>query len=219
MKFLHILRQWFGEISTRERILFVFVICVTLGVTANFFILDPLAKRNRELAQQIELDRKDLAGLKVANQTVEQRQIASQTAEQLEAEQLRARIRAAEAPLKKVLSSAGPEDLLRAGLTRGKGLALKSYKSLPVESFFDSGVPAPGKPATPAAASLMVYKHGAEITVRGNYLDLSSYLRSQRETQAGLFWSSVKLEVFDYPDANLTATVYRLSDQKVLQVQ
>jgi MSHA biogenesis protein MshJ len=79
--------------------------------------------------------------------------------------------------------------------------------------------PAPdaAKPATPG--SDMLYRHGVEITVRGNYLDLVDYMGALESMPTQLFWGKALLEVEEYPNSRLTLTLYTLSlDQKWMKL-
>lgn len=67
-----------------------------------------------------------------------------------------------------------------------------------------------GPAVIPKAGSLL-YRHGVEITVRGNYLDMIDYMAALESLPTQLFWGGAKLEVDDYPSARLTLTMYTLS--------
>lgn len=67
-----------------------------------------------------------------------------------------------------------------------------------------------GPTVIPKAGSLL-YRHGVEITVRGNYLDMIDYMAALESLPTQLFWGGAKLEVDDYPSARLTLTMYTLS--------
>lgn len=76
----------------------------------------------------------------------------------------------------------------------------------------------PPAPAQPAAAppvqskpGSLLYRHGVEITVRGNYLDMIDYMHALEGLPTQLFWGAAKLEVEEYPSARLTLTLFTLS--------
>jgi MSHA biogenesis protein MshJ len=76
--------------------------------------------------------------------------------------------------------------------------------------------PQPG--ILPKPGSLL-YRHGVEITVRGNYLDMIDYMNALESLPTQLFWGGAHLEVEDYPSTRLTLTLYTLSlDQKWLKL-
>lgn len=116
------------------------------------------------------------------------------------------------------------ESILRAN---GK-LKLVSVRTLPVEPL--SGPPgaaatqaaaaAPAAAADPAAdtaadpaadATPLLYRHGVEVTVRGNYLDMVDYMSALEALPTRMFWGRAQLDVEEYPAARLTLTLHTLS--------
>lgn len=76
----------------------------------------------------------------------------------------------------------------------------------------------PSTAIVPKAGSLL-YRHGVEITVRGNYLDMIDYMSALESLPTQLFWGGARLEVDQYPSARLTLTMYTLSlDPKWLKL-
>ncbi len=59
-----------------------------------------------------------------------------------------------------------------------------------------------------------VYKHGLEITVAGQYLDLMRYAAAIENLPMHVLWSKAALRVKDYPTSELTLTLYTLSLDK-----
>jgi MSHA biogenesis protein MshJ len=96
-------------------------------------------------------------------------------------------------------------------------LKLVSMRTLPVEAL--SGPEAAGKQdaaagaaTVPAAdAAPLLYRHGVEVTVRGNYLDMVDYMSALDAMPTRMFWGRAQLEVQAYPDARLTLTLHTLS--------
>ncbi len=70
-----------------------------------------------------------------------------------------------------------------------------------------SAAPAAGA-ARPAA---LLYRHGVEVTVRGNYLDMVGYMGALESMPTQLFWGRAQLEAETWPNARLTLTLYTLS--------
>lgn len=78
---------------------------------------------------------------------------------------------------------------------------------------------APSGPAVAPKPGSLLYRHGVEITVRGNYLDMIDYMTALESMPTQLFWGGARFEVEDYPTARLTLTMYTLSlDQKWLKL-
>ncbi|WP_229425003.1 hypothetical protein [Massilia sp. Se16.2.3] len=57
----------------------------------------------------------------------------------------------------------------------------------------------------------MLYRHGVEVTVRGNYLDMIGYMAALEAMPTQLFWGRAQLEAETWPDSRLTLTLYTLS--------
>jgi MSHA biogenesis protein MshJ len=129
------------------------------------------------------------------------------------------------------------------------GLKLISLRKLPVEGLSEGGfklkeapvaaaapqaalrsaAPAmiakmttPGAPPAAAAATAphdLLYRHGVEIVVQGNYGDLVKYLSALEQLPAQLIWGGATLGVEKYPDSRLTLTLYTLSmDEKWMRL-
>ena len=107
------------------------------------------------------------------------------------------------------------------GILRANGrLKLVSMRTLPAEPLAAPGVapaaaaaPAANAGAAPAAASdvPLLYRHGVEVTVRGNYLDMVDYMSALEALPTRMFWGRAQLDVETYPTARLTLTLHTLS--------
>jgi MSHA biogenesis protein MshJ len=94
-------------------------------------------------------------------------------------------------------------------------LALKAATAMPVAA----PVVARAGAAAPAATAALLYRHGVEVTVRGNYLDMVNYMDALESMPTQLFWGRAQLEVEEYPSSRLTLTLYTLSlDQKWMKL-
>jgi MSHA biogenesis protein MshJ len=56
-----------------------------------------------------------------------------------------------------------------------------------------------------------IHKHGIEIRMAGNYLDLLAYVADLESLPQKLLWGNMALTVTAYPRSELTLTVYTLS--------
>lgn len=103
------------------------------------------------------------------------------------------------------------------GILRANGrLKLVSMRTLPAEPLAAPGAapaPATAAGAAPAAASdvPLLYRHGVEVTVRGNYLDMVDYMSALDAMPTRMFWGRARLDVETYPSARLTLTLHTLS--------
>lgn len=117
--------------------------------------------------------------------------------------------------------------LLEAILARNGRLTLVAMKTLPATAVAETSYsPAATAPATPAASAAaapaqpaLLYRHGVQVTVRGNYLDMINYMDALETMPTQLLWSSAALEVEEYPDSRLTLTLHTLSlDRKWMKL-
>lgn len=107
------------------------------------------------------------------------------------------------------------------GILRANGrLKLVSMRTLPAEPLAApdttpaaAAAPAASAGAAPAAASdvPLLYRHGVEVTVRGNYLDMVDYMSALDAMPTRMFWGRARLDVETYPGARLTLTLHTLS--------
>ncbi len=74
--------------------------------------------------------------------------------------------------------------------------------------------PPPTAPVVTAPAVPLLYRHGVELAVSGNYLDMVRYMEALEAMPAQLIWSKASLTVDEYPNARLTLRVYTLSLDK-----
>lgn len=108
--------------------------------------------------------------------------------------------------------------LLETILAANGRLTLVSMKTLPATAVAEASAnPAPADAATGAAA--LLYRHGVQVTVRGNYLDMINYMNALEAMPTQLLWSSAALEVEEYPNSRLTLTLHTLSlDRKWMKL-
>jgi MSHA biogenesis protein MshJ len=129
-------------------------------------------------------------------------------------------------------------------LNRNSALHLKSLRTLPVTSLLEPlsadrrsrGAPGKAPPAaagsakagakgadtappsvtagTPNLPAESIFKHGVEMVVEGQYLEILKYLAELESLPSQLFWGKAELKVEEYPNATLTLTLFTLSLDK-----
>lgn len=109
--------------------------------------------------------------------------------------------------------------MLESMLARQEKLRLVSLAKLPIQSLDTSAGQAKPAPAststgTTPQASAMVYKHGVEIVLQGQYLDLMNYIAQLEKLPVRVVWGKLGLRVNAYPTATLSLTLYTLSLEK-----
>jgi MSHA biogenesis protein MshJ len=226
-------------LSLRERAMAFAVTVLVLITLINTVLLDPLLAQQRRLSGQIRTEQQQVAALQAE---IQARVIAhSQDPDEPNRERLK-RLKQQTAKMHGDLvgmqsglvspdkMSALLEDLLK----RNGKLHLASLKTLPVTTVneplqLDAGTGA-DKPATGTAPSQkdkavskptgdVVYKHGVEIVVQGEYLDLMRYLKQLEAMPWQLFWARANLKADAYPKTELTLVLFTLSlDRKWLNI-
>jgi MSHA biogenesis protein MshJ len=111
--------------------------------------------------------------------------------------------------------------LLEEMLSRNRRLRLVDLRSLPAAPLHgEAQKPAAGAADKPAAekpgamrqAASQIYRHGVEITVTGNYLDLLAYLQDLEKLPSQLYWGRAELDASaGRPQVSLKLSVYTLS--------
>lgn len=110
-------------------------------------------------------------------------------------------------------------DLLEQVLNKNGQLQLINLQTLPTALLIEKAVKPEGAGAGPASAAAeldrQVFRHGVQITVRGSYLDLLRYLTAIEQLPTKMFWGMSRMNVVQYPAAELTLTLYTLSMDKI----
>ena len=125
--------------------------------------------------------------------------------------------------------------LLETMLKRSRGLELVSLRSLPPVSLLPdtsktgdkpaaapapvataAGIPVTAEPVTSASGASagsggQLYKHGIELKIAGNYLDLTAYVQALELAAPILLWGRLDLVTERYPRSVMTLTVHTLS--------
>lgn len=94
------------------------------------------------------------------------------------------------------------------------GVRAVGVKTVPVRPLFAAARPAaPAQGNAPKVTPATVYKHGVDIELRGNYLDLMRLLARLEDANPKLLWASTVLNATAYPENTLRASVFLLSTQ------
>lgn len=104
-------------------------------------------------------------------------------------------------------------EILQGLIDSQKGLELVSLRSGKVEDLLQTGEkPKPEAEASvPVANEQSIYRHGLELTVRGDYAALAAYVRRVENQPGKIYPSDLSLKVERYPVSTLTLTLYTLS--------
>jgi len=206
-------------LSLRERVLLFAAVAASTIFVVYFFGLGPMFARQALLRTRIVQQQNNLEG------------IDNEIREKVEAAQVdpdaptRARIAASRAQLDALATSlramqnglVPPERMapLVDSILRANGrLQLVSMRTLAVEPVLGAAKPQPADAAQPESSAkpgALLYRHGVEVTVRGNYLDMLGYMAALESMPTQLFWGRAQLEAETWPSSRLTLTLYTLS--------
>lgn len=211
------LRARIDALSLRERAMVCLAACALLAFVGHTLVLAPMQATQAALRSQLAQQRTEIATI---DEAIAGRVQAFQHDPDAAA---RARLNA----LRQEMGQLGdqllaiehglvpPERMgpLVDGILRANGrLKLVSMRTLPAEALAGPGAALPAAAPAPAAgAAPLLYRHGIEVTVRGNYLDMVDYMSALDAMPTRMFWGRARLDVEDYPAARLTLTLHTLS--------
>jgi MSHA biogenesis protein MshJ len=218
--------------TLRERVLLFAAVLAIILFFVYIGAMEPLLNRQKELQAQIHQQDNQIAGIDMEITAKAQGFVSDPDAA------TRARVAAVRREID--TTSAGlmamqkglvaPERIapLLEHLLRGNGkLKLLSLRTLPVSGLNEvltKPAAAEPKPAAGAAAAVpkpreLLYRHGVEMVLQGSYLDMISYMDALEKLPVQLFWGKAQLDAQQYPNAQLTLTLYTLSlDQKWMKL-
>jgi MSHA biogenesis protein MshJ len=208
--------------TLRERAMIFAAAAFAVVSLINTFFLDPLLAKQKSLSSQVTQQQERMKETQAQLTALLQAKQADEHAPQRERiRQLREQIAEGDAYLKATQDKLVPPErmaaLLEQVLAKNASLQLVALDTLPVTLFIE--------PSTADVANKVVvqekqiFKHGVKMTVRGNYADLMQYLAALEKMPTQMFWGMAKLSVVQYPNAELTLTLYTLSlDKTWLQV-
>lgn len=215
--------------SMRERAL-VFATAVILILSLlNTLILDPLFLRQKKLQGQLALQQQQMSEVQTQIAVlVQENSPNSNSPQQTQLGRLRQEIAEGNAYQKSTREKlVHPEKMaehLRLLLNRNSRLQLVALQTLAATPLINpSGAQgaeqAKVAPLVSASQEKMVYKHGVQLTLRGNYLDLLQYLSALEKLPQQMYWAKAQLKVVEHPSSELTLILYTLSlDKTWLQI-
>lgn len=216
-------------LSMRERIM-VFIALVAVVITLlNTLLITPQLNKQKQLAEQIVQSQQATATMQTQMQ--ELLKLGSSNPDlplQIKLAQLRDQAAQSGKNLddikRKLVAPQQMPALLEDILRHNQDVHLIVLKTLPVEILnakpeeqtATEGTTAttPAKPEKAIPSGNHIYKHGVEITVAGNYLDLTRYLSAVEALPWRMFWGKAALKVDDDRTVNLTLRLYTLSQDK-----
>lgn len=213
-------------LSLRERTLVFAAVAFLLVSLVNALLLDPLLLKQKNLSSQVVQQQEKMKEIQAQIDTIQQaRSMQDSSPLHQQLARLKLELEEGDTYLKsnreKLVQPEKMADLLRQVLSKNGNLQLVALQTLPVTPLLEKkeGAASDDAAPVPAEGESQIYKHGVEMTVRGNYLDLLQYLTALERMPTQMFWGKVKMDVVQYPSAELTLTLYTLSlDKTWLQV-
>jgi MSHA biogenesis protein MshJ len=208
--------------TLRERAMIFAAAAFAVVSLINTFFLDPLLAKQKSLSSQVTQQQERMKETQAQLTALLQAKQADEHAPQRERiRQLREQIAEGDAYLKATQDKLVPPEkmaaLLEQVLVKNASLQLVALDTLPVTLFIEPSATDVANKV--AVQEKQIFKHGVKMTVRGKYADLMQYLAALEKMPTQMFWGMAKLSVVQYPNAELTLTLYTLSlDKTWLQV-
>jgi MSHA biogenesis protein MshJ len=208
----------FDALKPRERVM---VFAAGLAVIAGLgFVLaiDGALAKHKIVAANAEKHRIDLAQLQKQNAELSRVLTLDPDVEgRKRIDDLRRQLGGYDTELRSVQQGLVPPNrmvrVLEDMLSRDSHVRLVKLRTLPAAALLEPAAGAadhaPAK--SPAPAKNLVYKHGIELTVEGNYLDLLEYQARLEKLPWRMFFARTSVNSVNYPRVLMTVTLYTLS--------
>lgn len=203
-------------LSLRERLLVFAALAFMLISLVHVVLIDPLLTEQKKLASQMAQQQekvKEIRGRLDALLQARKSDADSPLRQRLN--QVRQQIAEGDAYLQNRHSQlVVPEqmaELLQQVLQKNSKLQLLSLQTLPAASLVEKAAKQPEEAGIAAGTGKQIYRHGVQLTIRGNYLDLLNYLTELEQLPSAMYWGMARMNVVQHPDAELTLTIYTLS--------
>lgn len=212
----------FSALQQREKLLVAAAAIFGAGLGGHSLGVEPVTMRAAALEKQLVQQKAEIQTL--------QAQIGGMRASMRDPDapnraalaETRQKIAVAEQALqafdKKLVPPQRVPQLLQSMFTRHRGLQLLSLQTLPPLPLLAPPKVEGKAAAAPAEKGGNIHKHGIEIKMAGNYLDLLAYVAELEQLPQKLLWGRMSLATVAWPDSELTLTVYTLSLDPVWMV-
>lgn len=213
-------------LSLREQLMIVLGVPLVLVVAGEFLVFDPARKQTEAAQKQGELLQNEvkalgatLAALPVVTPLPGADQLQKQR------DDLQGQINAARNLTASVSQGIDWGTVVRATVEGTPGLTLTGLKTLPPEqvvlpTMAKAGAAPGAKPGAsnapgiaPTVAGETLYRHRAELSIKGQFGALMNYLQALQRVPGDLHWDRLQLSVADYPQASVQLTLYTLSNR------
>lgn len=204
-------------LALRERVMLFVMMAVILITPVNLFLLEPVRIKQKNLLSEMAGRQAEIEALQTQLQGMVSNTQADPDAENRNRiRDLTRKLEELEAPMETAQQSlVSPEKsafLLGELLAQNPRLRLISLKTLPATTALENKAD-PAKNG--GATTSLVYRHGMQMIVEGNYHDLQQYLATLEKLPWRVVWGEADLRVDEYPKIVLSLTLYTLSLEKV----
>ncbi|MEQ1600638.1 MAG: MSHA biogenesis protein MshJ [Methylophilaceae bacterium] len=208
-------------LSKRERWMVLLAGLVVIYAVLNAVLLGPVLKKKARLINEINQAQTQMADASqqlaafAQNPVPDPDQLNREKITQVQAA-LQVQSRELSALENTLISPQAMPDLLKGLLQKNSAIKLLAMKTLPPENILqqDKSAEAANAPAVMVANQPLIYKHSMEITIAGHYLDLLHYAEALQSLPLHILWSKASLQSKQYPENELTLTLYTLSLDK-----
>lgn len=208
----------FNALKPRERMMVFAAGLVVIAGLGFVLAIDGALTKSKILAANTDRHRTELAQLQTQNAELSRILKQDPDAEaRKHVEDLQRQLGAYDTELRGVQQGLVPPNrmvkVLEDMLSRDSHVRLVKLHTLPVAALVEPAAStAGGAPAkSPASSKNLVYKHGIELTLEGNYLDLLEYQARLEHLPWRMFFARTSVNSVDYPKVLMTITLYTLS--------
>ena len=202
--------------TLRERGMIFVMAAVVLFTLINTALIEPLLAKQKRFTQQITQQESEINGIQAQAQALVQVRVndsdgvnrARLITLKQQLFEVGKSMQAHQAQLVAPRKIAG---LLKEILARNGRVKLVGMRNLAVAPLLEEGAQPQAATQTAASTEVQIFKHGVEMTVSGNYLELLNYLQELEKLPWRLFWGNASLRVGEHPNASLVLTIYTLS--------
>ena len=210
--------QRFDRLSVRDRVAFGVAIATVIVFLVTITLIAPDTVRRKQTIAKVTAQKNEIVGMQVRlGELTKQLEDDPVVQKQKARDELKRQIEETDAQLAQVAQTAPRMgSLVREMLASTPGVSLESIKTLPVVPVIQPAARAPSAAPGGGAAATQesaVYRHGIEVSLRGNYLAFLPYLERLQKSSSQLTWADARVEVTSYPESKLTFTLFTLSGQ------
>jgi MSHA biogenesis protein MshJ len=226
-------KQWqqavakFEALSPRERWLVFLAGAVVIYTLLNMLLIGPVTSKQNMLTGEIAQSQTQMVALGEQISALNQNPVVDLDAQNTQKiMQLKTEIQQQNQTLAnkqhELISPDNMPKVLSGLLQRNTGVRLLAMKTLATERVLlndkneivaDINSDTAGNQSA-VNGHVLLYKHGLEVTIAGEYFDLMRYAETLERLPMRVMWSKADLHTKEYPLNELTITVYTLSLDK-----